>query len=120
MPSDWHFRAVIALSASAAILSATAGTPSDISAGRALFVDARKGNCASCHRVPGDTAVKSVASVGPAIENIKARFPDRQVLLRLVWDASQMFPNTVMPPYGRHRILTDQEIDAIVAYMETL
>jgi cytochrome c5 len=29
-------------------------------------------------------------------------------------------PNTIMPPYGKNRILSDDEIDALVIYLETI
>jgi sulfur-oxidizing protein SoxX len=29
-------------------------------------------------------------------------------------------PDTVMPPFGKHRILTGEEIDLIVDYIQTL
>jgi sulfur-oxidizing protein SoxX len=41
-------------------------------------------------------------------------------LRNVVWDSSKTLPNTIMPPYGKHRILTDVEIDAILTYLETL
>ena len=91
--------------------------------GRALFFAERKGNCSACHKTPTDALLKGVSSIGPPLEAIKQKFPlpaDRARLREAIWDLSRDMPNTVMPPFGRHRILKETEIDAIVNYLETL
>lgn len=91
--------------------------------GRALFIDERKGNCSACHKTPTDPSLRSVSTIGPSLEAIKQKYPmatDRMRLRTAIWDLSKTAPNTIMPPYGKHRILTDTEIDAIVTYLETL
>ncbi len=98
---------------------AVAVTPS-ISNGRAIFLDERKGNCAACHKVPNDAAIKSASSIGAPLEAIKARYPDRAKLRDVIWDFSKINPNTIMPPYGKHRILSSDEIDALVIYLESI
>lgn len=91
--------------------------------GRALFSNERKGNCIACHKTPTDTLSKGVSNIGPALEAIKQKYPtpaDRARLRDAVWDQGKSMPDTIMPPYGKHHILTETEIDAIVAYLETL
>jgi L-cysteine S-thiosulfotransferase len=88
--------------------------------GREIFIDERKGNCAACHKVPNDTAIASQSNIGPALQAVKARFPDRAKLREAIWDYSKLKPTTIMPPYGKHRILTDAEIDALVIYLESI
>lgn len=91
--------------------------------GRALFIDERKGNCVACHKTPTDASLKSASSIGPALESIKQKYPapaDRIRLRNVIIDSSKINPATSMPPYGTHRILSEVEIDAIVAYLETL
>ena len=88
-------------------------------AGRQLVLDAHKGNCVDCHQFPNDPRVETRATVGPALSGIKARFISRIALTTLVMDPMGANPNTIMPPYGRHRILTEREIDAIVDYLYT-
>lgn len=91
--------------------------------GRALFIDERKGNCVACHKTPTDASLKSASSIGPALESIKQKYPapaDRIRLRNVISDSSKINPATSMPPYGTHRILSEVEIDAIVAYLETL
>ena len=91
--------------------------------GRALFFAERKGNCTACHKTPTDALQKGVSSIGPPLESIKQKFPlpvGRARLRDAIWDLSKVSPKTVMPPYGKHRILKETEIDAIVNFLETL
>ena len=88
--------------------------------GRTLFQDARKGNCVACHQIPGGIASTGKPNVGPELAEIKKRYPDRVQLRASIWDLSEKLTNTIMPPYGKHRILTEAEIDAVVRYLETL
>ena len=91
--------------------------------GRALFINERKGNCTACHKTPTDASLKGVSTIGPVLEAIKQKYPtpaDRTRLRDSVWNQSKTIPDTIMPPYGKHHILSETEIDAIVAYLETL
>ena len=91
--------------------------------GRALFINERKGNCAACHKTSADVSRKGVASIGPPMESIKQKYPapaDRARLREAIRDMSKTKPDTIMPPYGKHHILTEAEIDALVVYLETL
>ena len=86
--------------------------------GREIFLNARNGNCAACHALPGEAKPQDKLRMGPDLAGIKERFPDRTILRAAIWDLSETVPNTVMPPYGKHRILTEVEIDAVVRYLE--
>lgn len=88
--------------------------------GRAIAHDQEKGNCLACHRMPADRGAETLATLGPALENIRSRYPDRAALRAQIWDASAKNPDTIMPPYGRHRILTEAEIDLVVDYIHGL
>jgi L-cysteine S-thiosulfotransferase len=108
-------------SATASTTTTTAQTISQtITKGRAIFLDERKGNCAACHKAPNDAAIKTKSTIGMALEAVKARYPDRAKLRDAIWDLSKTVPNTIMPPYGKNRILSDDEIDALVTYLETI
>ena len=112
------FCAVIALTC---VSHATAQSPT--LDGRTLFIDERKGNCSACHKTPTDALLKSVSNIGPPLEAIKQKYPlaaDRMRLRDAIRDLSKTAPSTIMPPYGKHRILSNAEIDAIVIYLETL
>ena len=43
---------------------------------------------------------------------MKTRFPDRKELAAIIFDETKRNPQTVMPPFGRNLILTDQEIQS--------
>ncbi len=88
-----------------------------LAAGKAIAYDRNKGNCLSCHmmddgELPGNS--------GPPLFMMQARFPDRAVLKAQIADASKRNPDTVMPPYGRHRILSEEELELVVDYVHSL
>jgi len=91
-----------------------------LAAGARLAQDVGKGNCLACHAMPSDANAVTSANIGPPLTDIPARFPDRQQLRQQVWDAGVANPDTVMPPFGKHEILTTEEIDLIVDYLYTL
>lgn len=94
-----------------------ANTAERIEAGRELAFTRSKGNCLACHAIEGG---ELAGTYGPPLIMMKARFPDRAVLRAQIWDASERMTNTRMPPYGRHRILTEEEIDLVVDFLLTL
>jgi sulfur oxidation c-type cytochrome SoxX len=99
-------------------LSAPAGDDAEtIAAGKALAFDRDKGNCLACHAIEDGELPGNVA---PPLLNMKARFPERAELTAQVWDASRRNPRTTMPPFGRHRMLSDGEIELIVSYLYSL
>src|ERR1700719_33466 len=76
-----------------------------------------KGNCLSCHDIKGGDLP---GTIGPALKDIRSKYPDRNDLIAIVTDETKRNPLTMMPPFGRNRILTEQEIDAIVDFLQTL
>ncbi len=85
--------------------------------GREIAFDTKRGNCLSCHVIPGGQGPGSVA---PALVAMKVRFPDRAVLREHVWDQTKFRPHAMMPPFGKHGILTEGEIDKVVEFLYTL
>lgn len=112
---------------SAAAMAAAADTPQDtassqpdaraITAGKALVENRKKGNCMACHAIAGGS---QMGNVGPPLKNMKSRFPDPKFLYERIYDETQFNPMTVMPPFGKNKALTKQEIHDIVAYLLTL
>jgi len=51
---------------------------------------------------------------------MQQRYPERSELRAQVWDATVRNPDTMMPPFGRHLILSEDEIDLIVDYIHSL
>lgn len=102
------------------VQAASAGpeaTQAQIEKGKALAFNRTKGNCLACHEIAGG---KLTGTVGPALKDMKTRYPDRDVLFKRVWDETKFNPMTAMPPFGRHKILTREEIERIVDYLYTL
>ena len=85
--------------------------------GKKLAFDRKKGNCLSCHMMAGGDMAGNVA---PPLIAMKARFPDKTVLRAQIADATVKNPASFMPPFGRHKILSDKEIDAIVNFVHAL
>ena len=90
------------------------------SIGRSLTISVSKGNCIACHSIPAEKKIVSLANIGPPLIGIKQRFPLRTNLTKQIWDPTQANPNTIMPPFGKHKILTELEIKFIVDYLYTL
>jgi len=85
--------------------------------GQKLAFDRSKGNCLTCHAIKGGTLP---GSIGPELIDIKSKYPNRAELVAIVSDETLRNPLTVMPPFGRNRILTPKEIDAVVDFLQTL
>jgi sulfur-oxidizing protein SoxX len=85
--------------------------------GRELAHNYEKGNCLACHKIPRDKSAVTLATIGPALENMRERYPDREVLRKHIWDPTVRNPYTVMPPFGKHKVLSEDEIDAVIDYL---
>jgi sulfur-oxidizing protein SoxX len=85
--------------------------------GQKLAFDRGKGNCLTCHQIKGGDLP---GTIGPELKDIKAKYPDRNDLVAILHDETKRNPQTVMPPFGRNRILTEPEINAIVDFLQTL
>jgi L-cysteine S-thiosulfotransferase len=107
----------LALWIGAAASSLPAAAQSSVSEGQKLAFDRSKGNCLTCHDIKGGDLP---GTIGPALKDIKSKYPDRKDLIAILNDESKRNPLTVMPPFGRNRILTEQEIDAVVDFLQTL
>ena len=104
--------AAVALALSAASAQAQSGAAE----GQKIAFDRGKGNCLTCHDIKGGDLP---GTIGPQLKDLKARY-DRNELIAIVTDETKRNPQTVMPPFGRNRILTEQEIDAVVDFLQTL
>lgn len=85
--------------------------------GKKVAFDRKKGNCLACHMIDDGT---SPGDLGPPLVAMKARFPDKAKLRAQIWDAQVANPDTRMPPFGKHKIVSESDIDAIVEYLYTL
>jgi sulfur-oxidizing protein SoxX len=85
--------------------------------GQRLAFDRGKGNCLTCHVIKGGDLP---GSIGPELVDIKKKYPNRDDLVAILQDETKRNPVTVMPPFGRNRILTEKEINAVVDFLQTL
>ncbi|MBV0933578.1 sulfur oxidation c-type cytochrome SoxX [Marinobacterium weihaiense] len=114
-------RLTTALSAAAVALMlsgpvAAASGDALIEEGRAIYHDKTRGNCISCHNI-NDPVANLPGNQGPMMVAMKQRFPDKRKLRAQIWDATVANPLSIMPPIGKHWILSEDEIDAVVEYI---
>lgn len=89
-----------------------------VTMGGCVVINRKKGNCMSCHKIAGTSLSGNIA---PPLNYMKLRFGKNKAKLRAqIWDATKFNKNSSMPPFGRHDILSDKEIDAVVKFMLTL
>ncbi len=86
-------------------------------------INRRQGNCLSCHTIlvnPWPEGFPPGGNVAPPLVSMKQRFPDTEKLRAQIHDASQFNEHSRMPPFGKHGILSEEQIDAIVAFLLTI
>lgn len=125
-------RTFVAIAASVALAAATYGAaPSPAAAqgasppaaqnsaqiGRAIAFDRGKGNCLACHTIKGGDVP---SNVGPQLINMRAQFPDRKRLYAIIYDEMNNNPQTVMPIFGKNKILSPTEINHVIDFLYTL
>jgi sulfur-oxidizing protein SoxX len=88
-----------------------------IADGKMIAFDRKLGNCLACHGIEGGDLP---GNIGPALVAMKARFPDKAALRSQIWDPTSKNVNSMMPPFGRHEILTEAQIDKVVEFIYSL
>jgi L-cysteine S-thiosulfotransferase len=105
----------------------------DQDAARVIITDARQGNCIICHFIPiPGVPDNAFGNLGPSLAGVGSRLTPSQIKARIV-DPRLLSAETVMPAYGStaglyrvqneyrgRTILTDAQIDALVAYLSSL
>jgi sulfur-oxidizing protein SoxX len=82
--------------------------------GKKIAFTFEMGNCLACHKIAdGD----SPGNIGPELKALPSRFKDKIELKNFIYDATVFNPNTSMPPFGKNKILTDEEINQVVDYL---
>ncbi len=94
-----------------------AAVTAEIAKGKTIAFDRNKGNCLSCHIIEGGELPGNSA---PPLLMMKLRYPDKTKLHAQIADATQANPETIMPPYARHHILTEDELNFVVDYIYSL
>ena len=122
----WSMIKTVFISAALTSVAATGYLSSSYAAEKAMTVvekgkevafDRKLGNCLACHVMDDGTLPGNIA---PPLVSMKLRYPDKAKLRAQIWDATVANPNTIMPPFGRHQILTEEQIDQVVEYVYTL
>jgi sulfur-oxidizing protein SoxX len=84
------------------------------------FTRQDKGYCIACHQLPAGFGPESRNDVGPRLEGERMRALGKQKVREIIEDATQANPDSVMPPFGRHRILDAREIDRLTEFLNAL
>jgi sulfur-oxidizing protein SoxX len=90
--------------------------PDVVTQGGCIAVNRTKGVCQACHLVAGTPS----GNIAPPLAGIAQRYPDKARLRAQIEDPARFNPNTIMPPYGRHQLLTGAEIDKLMEWLLTL
>ncbi len=85
--------------------------------GKQVVADRKKGNCVACHVIED---MEAPGTFGPPLIAMSARYPDKAKLRAQIWDATRRNMLTSMPPFGKHMILTEEEIDWVTEYIYSL
>jgi len=86
----------------------------NISAGKKIAFARNKGNCLACHVIEeGEFA----GNIAPKLTALALKFNDKLELRQFIWDATRFNSETSMPPFGRNKILTEDELDKVVDYL---
>lgn len=97
--------------------------PSEEIQGWCLAINRKKGNCLACHVMVVPEWPKGFPEGGntaPPLVAIKARFPNDEKLRAQIYDATANNPNSLMPPFGAHGMLSDKQIDKIISFLKTI
>lgn len=88
-----------------------------LATGKQLSFQRDKGNCLACHIIEEG---EDPGNIGPALVDIQAKYATKAQLKALIWDATQFNLQTSMPPFGKNKILTPEELDQVVDYIWSL
>ncbi len=84
--------------------------------GKKLAFDRKKGNCLACHMIQGGDMA---GNIGPPLIAMKARFK-RDALIAQISEPRDKNPNSIMPPFGAHSVMSPKEIELVTDYILTL
>lgn len=88
--------------------------------GKDIAFNRSKGNCLACHGFPTVEGLEQTGNSGPPMIAMQGRYPDRKVLRAKIWDPTVSNPASMMPPFGKHKLLTEEELDKVLDFLYTL
>lgn len=86
----------------------------DARKGEAIATNIRYGNCIACHSLPNG---HEGGSIGPSLRDYAQRSMPLDYTFQRIWDVRVFNPNAFMPIYGPNRVLTEQEIHDVMAFL---
>jgi sulfur-oxidizing protein SoxX len=111
---------VVSVAVSALAIVGAIGCSSVVTAGaktmsgKDLAFNKKKGNCLACHLIAGG---KQAGNIAPPLIAMKARFPKKADLRSQIEDPYAKNPDSVMPPFKAHGVLSDKEIGLVVDFI---
>ncbi len=85
--------------------------------GKQIAFNRVMGNCLACHVIADG---KLPGNIGPPLLKMRQRFPNKADLRSQIWDSTAKNPNSTMPPFGRHNILSPSEINKVTDFIYSL
>ncbi|MBT5966558.1 MAG: sulfur oxidation c-type cytochrome SoxX [Gammaproteobacteria bacterium] len=97
-------------------LAACTTTPTQqrLTKGEKISFQRSKGNCLACHIIEEG---EDPGNIGPVLVNMRQKYPDKEQLRAIIWDASAFNAQSSMPPFGRNKILSPEDLDLVVDYI---
>jgi sulfur-oxidizing protein SoxX len=109
---------LISLSSTYALSKGTLETETTrVEQGEKLAFDRKSGNCLACHAIGLGTMSGNLA---PPLFAMKERFPNSQKLTQQISNSLLRNEDSIMPPFGLHGLLNEEQISKIVDYLYTL
>ena len=115
-----------------AVAASLTGSPGDPVNGAKAFANRKQGNCLACHANDDMSDALFHGEVGPPLDGVGSRWEAHE-LRGILKNSKKTFPDTIMPAFyidaGYIRasdkfegkpILTAQQVEDIVAYLQTL
>ena len=99
------------------IACSTATTQQRLAQGKEISFQRSKGNCLACHIIEEG---EDPGNIGPALVDIQKNYASKDQLRAIIWDATAFNEQTSMPPFGRNKILSPEELDLVVDYIWSL
>jgi len=84
--------------------------------GKKIAEDRSKGNCFTCHAYTGSHLA---GNIGPRLNGI-SKNKSRKAIYDQIWDATKFNPNSSMPPFGKHEVLSKKEVNAVTEWVLSL
>lgn len=115
-----------------AIAASLTGAKGDPKKGEAVVINRQLGNCLACHVITSLSREPFHGNTGPTLDGVAGRLTEGELRLRLV-DGTKLNPETMMPSFyrieGLNRVLpnfrgkpvlTAEQVEDVVAYLQTL